>query len=1005
MTCFKKKTLNTIQKLITMKAKMNIKGMLSLVLLMMTFSLSAQQHSVTGTVVDADNGQPLVGVAVMVSTGGGTTTDINGAYAVQVSDDATLTFSTLGFLDVTEKVNGRSVVNVKMTVDQQLLDEVVVLGYTSQKKNELSSSVVTVSAEKLKDVTTADLGNMLQGKAAGVLVMNASGQPGDGAKIRIRGTGSITAGAGPLYVVDGVAGGSFNPNDVETLTVLKDASATALYGASASGGVIVVTTKQAKSDKATVTFKATAGIKKALSGRFKPMDSQELFDYHKSFYPKALFAGAYPESLLEKDFDWMNAVFKIGVVQDYYASAAGKTGRTNWFASISHYDEEGTLISTNHSRSSARLNLSAPIGDKVNFAVRLNYDRSRREDPSYWQTLYNSYLAMPWDIPYVYDAEGNLTDEILYVSGAKRPDNGEKWRTDTGVNILHNEQYNYNLSESEEIVADVQLNWNITDWLLFTSTNRFNSASWFNESYIDPRTAATSKNGEISNSISTGWGFGTTNLLKANKTFGDHAVNGVVGLEYGEGFSRATSVGGTGMPAGQASISNSIVAEGAGYNYKSRSWAWLAQAQYSYKGKYIVTGSIRYDETSRFAPKARGGYFPGVSAAWLINEEEWMKNQSVVSLLKIRAGYGKTGNNTIEEFLYQDVYSLSVKYQDVIAAMIQRNANPNLGWEEAYMTSLGIEAEFLNRFNLIVDLYNIDNKNLLLAVPLAPSTGFFEFMSNVGTVNNKGVEIAVDADIFNKRDFGWNVGFNIGFNKNEVVELPNGEFRQGSQIVRQGYDIFTWNMPKWAGVDIETGKPLWEVVNEETGEITTTSNYAEASYQDVGTSSPRFQGGLNTSLRWKGFTLSATGNFIYGNLIYNTTREIMDSDGGYVAYNQMSLENGLGWKRWVKGADNTNVTHPEAKFNGNNKANSLSSRYLEDGSYFRLKNVTLSYDFPQAWMKKAKMQGLRLYVSGDNLWTVSKFSGMDPEIDTESGEYNNNYPVPMTVVGGIQITF
>ena len=392
---------------------MNIKGMLSLVLLMMTFSLSAQQHTVTGTVVEADNGQPLVGVAVMVSTGGGTTTDINGAYAVQVSDDATLTFSTLGFLDVTEKVNGRSVVNVKMTVDQQLLEEVVVLGYTSQKKNELSSSVVTISSEKLKDVTTQDLGNMLQGKAAGVLVMNASGQPGDGAKIRIRGTGSITAGAGPLYVVDGVAGGSFNPNDVETLTVLKDASATALYGASASGGVIVVTTKQAKSDKATVTFKATAGIKKALSGRFKPMDSQELFDYHKSFYPKALFAGAYPESLLEKDFDWMNAVFKIGVVQDYYASAAGKTGRTNWFASISHYDEEGTLISTNHSRSSARLNLSAPIGDKVNFAVRLNYDRSRREDPSYWQTLYNSYLAMPWDIPYVYDAEGNLTDEIL----------------------------------------------------------------------------------------------------------------------------------------------------------------------------------------------------------------------------------------------------------------------------------------------------------------------------------------------------------------------------------------------------------------------------------------------------------------------------------------------------------------------------------------------------------------------------------------------------------------
>ena len=983
---------------------MNIKGMLSLVLLMMTFSLSAQQHTVTGTVVEADNGQPLVGVAVMVSTGGGTTTDINGAYAVQVSDDATLTFSTLGFLDATEKVNGRSVVNVKMTVDQQLLDEVVVLGYTSQKKNELSSSVVTISSERLKDVTTPDLGNMLQGKAAGVLVMNASGQPGDGAKIRIRGTGSITAGAGPLYVVDGVAGGSFNPNDVETLTVLKDASATALYGASASGGVIVVTTKQAKSDKATVTFKATAGIKKALTGRFKPMNSEEFFNYQKKLYSKVVFNQKFSEDLLNQDFSWMNATFKTGIVQDYYASAAGKTGRTNWFASISHYDEEGSLINTNHNRSSARVNLSAPLGKDVNLAIRLNYDRAKSQYTSTWQTLYNAYLAVPWDVPYAYDEEGNLTDEILFVNSSQRPDNGKTWFTDTKQNILHNELYNYNISESEDIVADVQLNWNITDWLMFTSTNRFNSSNRFNESYYDCRTVAGSGNsGDISNSFGSGWGFGTTNLLKANKTFGDHAVNGVIGIEYGEGFSRSASVAGIGMPAGQASVSNSVVNGGSGYNYRSRSWAWLAQAQYSYKGKYVVTGSIRYDETSRFAPKARGGYFPGASAAWLINEEEWMKNQNVVSLLKIRAGYGKTGNDSIENFLYQDIYRLSLKYQDIVAAMIERQANPNLGWEEAYMTSLGIEAEFLNRFNLTVDLYNIDNKNLLLAVPLAPSTGFFEFMDNVGTVNNKGIEVAVDADIFNKRDFGWNVGFNIGFNKNKVVYLPNGEFRQGSQIVREGYDIFTWNLPKWAGVDTETGKPLWEVVNEETGEVTTTSVYNEATYQDVGKSSPLFQGGVNTSIRWKGFTLSATGNFIYGNLIYNSIRQTMDSDGAYVSYNQMSFDNGLGWTRWEKPGNV--ATHPEVKSLGNNGSNSVSSRYLEDGSYFRLKNVTLSYDFPQAWMKKAKMQGLRIYVSGDNLWTASKFSGMDPEIDTESGVYDTNYPVPMTVVGGIQITF
>lgn len=988
-----------------MKANFNLKGLLASVFMMLTVSLSAQQHTITGTVVDADNGQPLIGVAVIVSTGGGVTTDANGAYAVTASDDATLTFNTLGYLDVVEKVNGRSVINVKMTVDSKVLEEVVVLGYTSQKKNELSSSVVSLSAEKLKDVTSPDLGNMLQGKAAGVLVMNASGQPGDGAKIRIRGTGSITAGASPLYVVDGVAGGSFNPNDVETLTVLKDASATALYGAAAAGGVIVVTTKQAKGDKTTVTLKATAGIKKALSGRFSPMNSQELYDLQSKIYSKTLFKIQRPETLLEQDFDWMGESFNLGVVQDYYASASGKAGRVNWFASLSHYDEDGTLVNTNHKRNSARINLSAPLGNKVNMAIRVNYDRARSQYTSSYVTLECAYRALPWDNPYVFDADGNQTNEPLYIDSAVRGDGraDQTWYSHDKYNYLHNELYNYNVSESEDIMADIQLNWNITDWLMFTTTNRFNSSNWFNESYIDPRTKLPSvANGEIYNGFGSGWGFGTTNLLKATKDFGDHSVNGVVGIEYGEGFSRSTSASGTDMPAGQASLSNAVMQSVGGYNYKSRSWAWLAQAQYSYKGRYIVTGSIRYDETSRFAPQARGGYFPGVSAAWLINKENWMQDVSAISLLKIRAGYGKTGNDSIENFLWQDIYSLSAQYQGIVAAVLQRQKNPNLGWEEAYMTSVGLEASFFNRLNVTLDLYNIDNKNLLLAVPLAPSTGFFEFMDNVGTVNNKGVELAIDGDIFSTRDFSWNLGFNLGFNKNTVVLLPNGEFRQGLQIVREGQDIFTWNMPKWAGVDPETGSPTWEKI-EEDGTVTLTKTYAEATYQNVGKSSPLFQGGVSTYLRWKGLSLNATGAFVYGNKIYNSARVSMDSDGAYTDYNMMSHDNGLGWTRWEKPGDI--ATHPQPKMNGNNDAHSTSSRYLEDGSFFRLKNVTLAYDFPQAWMKKARIQGLKVYVSGDNLATFSKFSGMDPEIDTEYGTYDTNYPVPMTVVGGIQITF
>ena len=989
-----------------MKANFNLKGLLASAFMMLSVSMFAQQHTVTGVVVDADNGEPLIGVAVMVSTGGGTTTDANGSYAVDAADGATLTFNTLGYMDVNENVNGRSVINVKMTVDSKMLEEVVVLGYTSQKKNELSSSVVSISAEKLKDVTSPDLGNMLQGKAAGVLVTNASGQPGDGAKIRIRGTGSITANSGPLYVVDGVAGGSFNPNDVETLTVLKDASATALYGAAASGGVIVVTTKSAKTDDATVTLKATAGIKKALTGRFSPMNSQELYDLQEQIYSKTLFKIQRPKTLLEQDFNWVDAAFNLGVVQDYYASAAGKAGRVNYFASISHYDEEGTLINTNHKRNSARVNLSAPLAKNVSMALRVNYDKANSQYTSSYVTLECAYRALPWDDPYVYDADGNRTNEIIRIGSADRGDgrDDQLWYSHDKYNFLHNEVYNYYKTESEDIMADLSLNWNITDWLIFSTVNRFNSSNWFSEAYYDPRTVLPGiPNGQIENSFGSGWGFGTTNLLKLNKDFGDHNVNGVVGWEYGEGFSRSTSATGVGMPNGQASLSNATAQSVGGYNYGSRSWAWLAQAQYSYKGKYIASASVRYDETSRFAPKARGGYFPGASAAWIVNKEDWMQGVSAFDLLKVRAGYGKTGNDAIENFLWQDIYSLTSQYQNVIAAILERQQNPNLGWEEAYMTSFGIDAEMFGRLNVTVDLYNIDNKNLLLAVPLAPSTGFFEFMDNVGTVNNKGIELAIDADIINTRDLNWNLGFNVGFNKNKVVYLPNGEFRQGNQIVKEGQDIFTWNMPIWAGVDPETGSPTWEKIDAETGEKTITTTYSEATFQNAGTSSPKFQGGLNTSLSWKGLTLSATGNFIYGNMIYNSARVSMDSDGAYTDYNMMSHNNGLGWSRWEKPGDI--ATHPKPKMNGNNDAHMLSTRYLEDGSYFRLKNVTLSYDFPQAWMKKAKMQGLKVYVSGDNLVTVSKFSGMDPEIDTEDGTYDTNYPVPMTVVGGIQITF
>ena len=975
---------------------------------------TAQQITVSGQVTDASDGQPLIGVGVMLPGGGGTVTDYDGHYVIQAPKEASLTFSSLGYTNVTEAINGRTTINVALTPDTQALDEVVVLGYTTQKKAELSSAVVSMSGEKLRDVATNDVGNMLQGKVAGVVVMNGSGRPGENADIRIRGTGSITAGAGPLYVVDGVAGGSFNPNDIETITVLKDASATALYGAAASGGVIVVTTKSGSQDKTSVEFKASGGIKRALMGRFHPMNSAELYAFTESMTSPSAFSSNYPSTLLDQDFDWLANCFKTGVVQDYYASVSGKSGKVSYFISADHYNELGTAVNTSFRKTSGRMNLSAPITDRLNMTLRLSYAKSHDRTESSYRLVEYSYYAMPWDIPYVMDADGNYTSEYVFMKDNIRPDNGEKWWTQNPSNILHSEKYNYGKGWGESLTGDLQFVWNPTDWLTITSMNRYDSSNSFWEGYTDPRTYdGTSTNGYLSNSDSEWNGWGTTDLAKFHHTFGDHDVNAIVGGEFGEGYSRNLSGEGDNIPQGQRALNNTANWIAGGSDYHSRAWALLAQAQYSYLGKYILTASIRYDESSKFGPKNRGGYFPGASAAWIISREKFLEGNKNLTFLKLRAGYGKTGNDNIPNFAYQETYSMSGQYNGSKTATLERMANPYLGWEEAYMASVGLDATIRNNWNVTVDLYHTINSKILLESPMPPSSGFFAVMDNVGKVRNMGAEIAVDGAIFNTKSFGWTIGFNMGFNQNRVLELPDHEdivMTRGdvNQIIKEGSDVYSWYMPKWAGVNSENGLPQWEKVAED-GTVTLVNSWDQATNQIVGVASPAFSGGLNTVLRWKGFTLSANGNFVYGNKIYNKTRESMDHDGAYIGMNLMSIDNGLGWSRWQQPGDV--ATHPMPSSGRKDGAEKTSSRFLEDGSFFRLRNLTLAYNLPQTFLERIKMSGARIYASADNLWTLSRFSGMDPEVrldgDTyhHAGMYTQNYPIPMTVVLGIDITF
>lgn len=984
------------------------------VLLLWTVGAYAQ-NVVKGKVVSAETNQPMVGVSVFVKGDNlrGTSTDASGNYSIKASANEVLVFSFIGCETASEAVNQRTVIDVRLKTQANQLDDVVVMGYSTQTKAELSSSVVTLKGENLTDVTSPDVGNMLQGKAPGVLVYNTSGQPGSQATIRVRGTGSISAASDPLYVVDGIIGGSFNPNDIETLTVLKDAGATALYGSEGAGGVIVITTKSAKTgQKTTVNFKLSAGVKSVLSGRLKMMDSRELYDTQKTFMPEVLFNAQRPESLLGRNFDWTDAIFRTGVVQNYYASVAGSSGKTNYFVSIDHYNEEGTLINTKYARTSARVNLSTELYKSLRMNTRVAYTNSRDYSASAYQTLEFAYGLLPWDNPY--NADGSAKD-LMH-------DSSLEWLSQNRYNIFYNEQYNYAKSHGNDLSADLQLIWQITPWLSFTTSNRFNTANSKYVVYNDPRTVSESETvkGSLSHSLSEGWGISTSNLLKASQSWGSHTLTGLVGYEYGINKEEYTDVEGINMPQGMDAMNATLPYTNGGYDIWGEGYSFFAQAQYSYANKYVMTASFRADASSKFAPKNRTGYFPSVSGSWIISKENWFADSRALRLLKLRASWGQTGNSSIGSYMYLDSYSLSAKYQNNVAAIPVRKANPTLGWETADMTNLGLDVNLWDRLEVTLDLYHIVNKGLLLNVPTAPSTGFFEFTDNAGKVRNRGFEVMVSSTNIRHKNFEWTTSVNLGLNRNKVLTTPTPEgFLQSNtngsvtQIVKPGHDIYSWYMPKWLGVDPSNGDPVWEkLLYDDKGKVVgsePTNVYNDAQKQIVGSATPKFSGGFFNNFRLYNFSLNVACNFVYGNKIFNLDRTIMDNDGAFTNYNMVSFDNGLKWKRWEKPGDA--ATHPKAVSFGNKNSNAVSSRYLEDGSFFRIKNITLAYNFPKKLLSKLRMQGLKVYASVDNLATFTKFSGMDPEIDLQGSSYNlagmysSPYPVGRTFMFGVDLTF
>ena len=940
------------------------------------------QTVVKGRVTDESNNQTLPGVSVSIKgTTQGTITDVNGDYSIAVkSANDILVFSFIGFTPKEVLVGPQTKVDIALTVNAVNLDELVVMGYSTKKRTEITSAVTTISSDKLMDVTSNDIGTMLQGKVSGIQVINSSGAPGSGSEIRIRGISSMSAPQGPLYVVDGIIGGTFDPNDVETITVLKDAGATGMYGSQANGGVVVVTTKKAKANKPQFEFKAVYGFRTADHGNVHMMDTKTLYDYQREYFrdpnlyviDDRKFLAVRPSSILDVNTDWLSEAFKPARVQNYYLSSSGKSDKFSYYIGASYYDEEGTFINSNFQRANLRANTTYKFSDRVSLTNNINLSGSRNKGTDY-MNIYYSYTSMPWDNPY--DADGNARsfktadgiwskDKINPIQAAENSE-------------LSNKSFNFDY--------DINLNVKILDWLSFSTTNRLSAMASMNKEYYSKAADNLSYYGTgfVSTQGNMDYSGITTNLLKFNFVKAKSSFSGLAGFEAQGGSNDFILGSGMGIPEGLRVPS---VASGqyliSGAPSRSVMQSFISQFNYNYTGKYFLSASYRIDQSSQFAPNTRTAKFPSVSAAWLLSSEDFAKNMTVFSNLKLKASWGKTGMKDIGPYRYMEMFSFSSQYDAQPAAVPTQMANPDLTWEQTDQMNVGLEIGLYKRINLEVNFYKNITKDLLVERALPPSGGFRTQWQNTGSDMNSGIELSLNAEVIKTSDFNWNIDFSIGYNKNKLSGFGNDTITTSNsygvtQVYHNGSSLYSWYAKEFYGIDPADGSMLWVGKDGKT-----THEYQAARAIEYGSPMPKYQGGFATDFKYKALSLRSNFSFLWGNKIFNYFRRYVDSDLQETQFNVMMPRDD--YKLWQKPGDIATKPLPQ------NARNSFdpSTRYIDDGSFLKVRNITLSYDLPKNIISKMKLSGMTLALTLDNVYTFTNFWGQDPEVSIDPGSGN-----------------
>lgn len=981
------------------------------------------QISVSGTVVD-DSGFGLPGVNILViGSSTGTVSDLDGAYNLSAPEGATLRYSFIGFQSQEIAVNGRSVIDVTLGNDAGLLNEVVVVGYGSQSRESITGAISSVSGEALTEVTTPNLGEALQGRLAGVQVTN-SGAPGAGPEIQVRGIGSISFGSGPLLVVDGYpeAGGlnQFDSRDIESITVLKDASSTAVYGSRASNGVLLVTTKSGgKNQPLKLTMESTTGFQ-VQNGRYDLMNTEQYRRYARIMTGQELsrnfdeIAPGTDTRYGDIDTDWQDALYQDGLMTQNSLQISGGSDRSTFFTSLGYFKQEGVIVGGGYERFSLRLNSKHDITQNGNFRfgqtlVLVNDDR--QDSPG--GLLRNVVQSIPY-LPV------RNPENIGGFSGANQGLDSADPRNPF-IEALLNERDNRNYRTLGTAFLEYDIIEGLTATALFGAN--YNVSRNYRRNPIYESTVSSLLN-SVTETRSTGYTPLYRGQVSYDNILGDHSINATVVAEQQEGYGYFTQVAGD-------RTDNLDVVEGAenitGTSSKSKTVlrSILARATYGYLGRYLVTFSVRRDQSSIFAPGNQTEIFPAAAVAWRVSEEPFMQN-TAVSTLKLRASYGRTGSIGIGPYEFQAPVVQSFGpvvggNAPVVGAFINDLSNGELSWEITDMFNFGADIGFLNnRLNFSLEYYDREVDNLILDVPLPPSFGPDGTRQNVGAMRNTGIEFQGEYYSNRQQEFKWNVSANISRNTNEVLRLAveDGEIFLGGGV-RQGYtaDLFpTITRP---------GDPVFSFYGFETnGLFQTQSEILAAPKQEnaqpgdvrfvnqngdevidnddrviLGSYLPDFIYGVNFSGQWRNFDARVFFQGSQGNDIYNGFNSLLTQTTRLFNGDPGRLD---GWT-----PQNTDTDVPRIALEDNNRNRRMSDRFLEDGSYLRLKNLTVGYRVP--FGDNSSLASLRFYVSAQNLLTITGYSGLDPEIGRVSqglvGFDDGRYPQAKTFLFGAQLGF